>query len=108
MTIGAMERFWLLYERKNLDRDIWWQFSFITFQDRRYVFAHTLAPTTERLARLLELIDLSKGYIFLHILEKDYPAILEALKLQNMKIEKDLTFLYYHLPQAKALEYDNR
>lgn len=72
------------------------------------MFAHTLAPSTERLSRLLELIDLSNGYIFLHILEKDYLAILGALQLQNVKIEKDLTFLYYHLPQAKALEFDIR
>lgn len=99
---------------KYIDQDNWFQLIYhfsLKFakylQDRRYVFANTLAQSTERLTNLLKLIDLSKGYIFLHILEKDYLAISDALQLQNVKIEKSFVFLYYHLPQANALEFDN-
>lgn len=103
-----MEHLWQLYEHRTRTATFALISFFINFQDRRYVFAHTLAKSTERLSKLLQLIDLTKGYIFLHILEKDYSVISEALMLQNVQIEKDLAFLYYHLPQAVALEYDNK
>lgn len=40
-------------------------------------------------------------------MEKDHPAILDALKVQNAEIEKDITFLYYHLPQS-ALDFESK
>lgn len=76
---------------------------FSTPQNREYVFVSSLAKTGERLARLVELLDFSKRYKFIGIMEKDYPEIMETLKRHNIETDLNVEYLLFTLPREDAL-----
>lgn len=70
------------------------------------MFIATLAATGERLTQLLQLLDYSKTLKFVCMMKKDHPAVLEALRRQNVEIETNVDYLFFHLPREEALKFD--
>lgn len=75
-------------------------------QDRFIAYADTLNESYDRLNRLLQLIDYSKGYIFQSIRAEIRPVIRDALAKANAQVIADDTGLLYYLPKEEALKFN--
>lgn len=78
----------------------------IFFQDRCSAYADTFNKSSDRLFRLLQLIDYSKGYTFQCIRPELRTVITDALEKVNVTIENVSDFLRYYLPKEEALKLD--
>lgn len=72
-------------------------------QYKDLMYANSLEDSRERLLRLLHLVDFSKGVCFKAIMESDFAAVSQVIKLKNLKIDYAVKRSWYHLPKAKAL-----
>lgn len=70
------------------------------------MFTYTAATTSDRLGRLLQLLDFSKGLKIHTVMSKDYPAIINVIKSKNLQLKYDLNNLLQHLPATDALKFD--
>lgn len=64
---------------------------------------NSIVDAHDRLLRLLLLVDFSNGLRFQSIGVKEHEAVLEVIKLKNLKIEYQMTGSRYYLPQSEAL-----
>lgn len=75
-------------------------------QNRCFTYVSTLAKTGDRLTRLVQLLDFSKQYKFVCIMENYCAAVLEALRRQNVETDTNVEYLLYYLPREEALEFE--
>lgn len=71
-----------------------------------FVFTYTVAATTDRLEKLLQLIDFTNGLKIHTVMSKDYAAILNVIKSKKLQLKYDLNNLLQHLPATDALKFD--
>lgn len=69
-------------------------------------FADTCNESYDRLNRLLQLIDYSKGYTFLSVRSEVRLVIKDALQKANIDLIMDVWNLLYHLPKEEALKFN--
>lgn len=73
-------------------------------QDRYHVYFDCLSESNERLLILLDLLDYSNGFRFMHVRSKHYPVMSEIIKRKQLVLEYDCPNLLYYLPKERAIE----
>lgn len=119
-AIGATELFWqfgrhtmYVFRIHYLVRSKCWQkklcknsnrqqFSFFVSTQGQYTI-YINSSDKSRFVRFLLLVDFSKGIHFKYLVDDRLAALLEILKLKNVKINDPLKMRWYCLPQSTAL-----
>lgn len=79
-----------------------------TLKDRCNAYADTFDESYDRLNRLLQLIDYSKGYTFVTVRPELQPTIRAVLQKLNVEIDLDDMAWLYYLPKEEAMKFDVR
>lgn len=61
-----------------------------------------MSETNDRLLNLLDLLDYSNGFRFMHVRSKHYPVMLEIIKRKQLSLEYDHQNLLYYLSREQA------
>lgn len=60
----------------------------------------------DRMLRLLQVVDFSKGFEFESIMDNEYAAVQNAIQLKHLKSDYQISRRWYLLPRADALKLE--
>lgn len=72
------------------------------------MFVNTLDETHQRLRKLLNLVDWSKGFQVHAVIKRYRPLILEVVENKNLAVELEFQTYMQYLPQEETEHFDER
>lgn len=68
------------------------------------MFVNSLSDSNEKLAKILNLLDWSKGFKVSTFRKKHRPAVVDTVNAKNLSREFDSETLLYYLPKEEAVK----
>lgn len=84
----------------------WSDFHDCIIQHNDILYIYTLAASSDRLQKLLQLVDFSHGLKIHTVMGKDHPAILNVINSKHLQLYENSETLLHYLPAAEALNFD--
>lgn len=78
--------------------------TFLPIQDRYQIFLNSLSESNEKLTKILDLLDWSRGFKISTFREKQRSAVVDTIDARNLSREFDSETLVYYKPKEDSLK----